>query len=106
MCEFIIRASKFGAALLVCTIASTIIWERFVAGTIYRCTDPGFLEFLTPGDWAHSQHGDTLSTGWSMTSLWWLWYSFVVASFIVSFTFAVLPWRFCRSHEHVSHNAA
>lgn len=106
MREFIIRASKFAAALLVCTIAATFIWERFVAGTIYRCTDPGFLELLTPGDWAHGQYGDTLRTGWSMTGLWSLWYSFVIVSVIVSLAFALLPRRFQSSHERVTHNAA
>jgi hypothetical protein len=106
MHEFIIRASKFVAVLLLCAIASTLIWERFVAGTIYHCTDPGFLEFLSPGDWAHIRYGDTLRAGWSMTGLWWLWYSFVIGSVIVSLTLAVLPWRFRRLHVHVTHNAA
>ena len=100
MREFIIRASKFAAALLVCTVASTLIWEQFVAGTIYRCTDPGFLEFLSPGDWAHIHSGDTLRTGWSMTRLWWLWYSFVISSVVVSLMFAMLPRRFQSSDEH------
>ena len=102
MSKFIIHVGKFIAVLNVCVVASVFAWERFVAGTIYRCTDPGFLEFLSPGDWAHSQYGDTLRAGWSMTGLWWLWYSFV----IVSLTFAVLPWRFRNSHEHITHNAA
>src|SRR3954466_14307482 len=106
MRHFIIRVSKFVAALLVCTIASTFIWECFVAGTLYHCSDPGFLEFLSPGDWAHIQYGDTLRARWSMTGLWCLWYSFVIASVIVSFTLAVLPRRFRFLHEHVTHNAA
>ena len=107
MREFIIRASKFVAAMIICTIGSTLIWEQFVAGSIYHCTDPGFLEFISPGHWGHApQYGDTIRAGWSMTGLWWLWYSFVIASVVVSLTFAVLPWRFRSSHEHVTHNAA
>ena len=105
MREFIIRASKFVAALLLCTIASTLVWERFVAGTLYDCTDPGFLEFLSPGDWAHIRYGDTLRTGWSMTSLWWLWYSFVIVSAVISLAVALLPRRFQSSYEHVTHSA-
>lgn len=106
MGEFIIRASKFVAALLVCTIASTFIWERFVAGTLYHCTDPGFLEFLSPGDWAHGRHGDTLRAGWSTTGLWWLWCSFLIVSVIVGLAFALLPRRFRSSHAPVTHKAA
>lgn len=107
MRDFIIRASKFGSALVVCTIASTFIWEQFVAGTVYHCTDPGFLDFLSPGHWGHSpQHGDTMRAGWSMKGLWSLWYSFVIVSVIVSLAFALLPRRFQSSHERVTHTAA
>src|SRR6266540_4583350 len=101
MREFIIRATKFLAMLTVCTVASTLLWERFIAGTIYHCTDPGFLEFLSPGDWAHIRYGDALRAGWSMTGLWGLSYSFVIGSVIVSLIFAVLPWRFRSSHDYV-----
>ena len=107
MREFIIRVSKFLAALAVCAVASTLLWEQFVVGTIYHCTDPGFLDFLSPGHWGHApQYGDTIRAGWSMTGLWWLWYSFVIGSVIVSLAFAALPWRFRRSHDYVTHNAA
>jgi len=97
--EFIIRASKFAATLILCSIASTFIWECFVAGTIYHCTDPGFLEFLSPGDWVHIRSGDTLHAGWTMTRLWCLWYSFIIASVVVSLAFARLPRRFRSSHD-------
>ena len=106
MSKFIIRVGKFLAVLNVCAVASVLVWERFVAGTLYHCSDPGFLEFLSPGDGAHVQFGDTLRAGWSMTGLSCLWYSFVIGSVIVSFTLAVLPWRFRFLHEHVTHNAA
>jgi len=99
MSGFISRASKFVAAIIVCTIASTLIWEQFVAGTIYHCTDPGYLDFLSPGHWGHApQYGDTIRAGWSTTGLWWLWYSFIIVSVVVSITFAVLPRRFRSSH--------
>jgi hypothetical protein len=107
MSKFVITIGKFVAVLNVCAVACVFIWERFVAGTIYHCTDPGFLDFLSPGHWGHApQHGDTIRAGWSMTGLWWLWYSFVIASAIVSLAFAMLPWRFGLSREHVTHNAA
>jgi hypothetical protein len=107
MRDFFIRASKFAAALLVCTIASIFIWERFIAGTVYHCTDPGFLGFLSPGHWGHApRYGDTMRAGWSTTGLWCLWYSFVVTSVVVSIAFAALPRRYRSSHEHVTHNAA
>jgi len=99
MREFIIRASKFAATFILCMIASTFIWEWFVTGTIYRCTDPGFLEFLSPGDWVHIRGGDTLRAGWSMRGLWRLWYSFIVASVVLSAIFALLPRRFRSSQD-------
>ena len=99
MREFIIRVSKFAAALILCMIASTFIWEWFVAGTIYRCTDPGFLEFLSPGDWVHIRYGDTLRVGWSMRGLWCLWYSFIIAGVVVGIAFALLPRRFRSSQD-------
>ena len=105
MREFAIKAGKFVAAAFACTIASTVVWECFVAGTIYRCTDQGVLEFLFPGEWAHIHYGDTLRAGWSMTGLWCLWYSFVIVSAVVSFTFAMLPRRSQSSHGHLTHNA-
>lgn len=75
---------RFAGAFLVCTVVSTNVWDCFVAGSIYHCTDSLFIEFLTPGEWAHLHEGDTLRTGWSITGLWWLWAAFVFLSLIIS----------------------
>jgi hypothetical protein len=95
MRRVVLRAVKFVVALLACSVLCTFFWETVVAGTVYHCTDPGFLEFLTPGDWAHGEvagkaghYGDTLARGWSMTGLWVLWYSLVVGSVALSAWFA------------------
>jgi hypothetical protein len=98
MRNFALIVRKFVAALVICAIASTLIWELFVAGTIYRCNDPGFLQFLSPGDWAHTRFGDTFCAGWSTTGLWWLWFSLVIVSVVVSLAFALLPRAFRSSH--------
>ena len=87
MRQIVLKAAKFLVALVGCTVLCTIFWETVVAGGIYHCSDPGFLQFLKPGDWIHgdvvgkdAHYGDTLRRGWSMTSLWILWYSLVAAS--------------------------
>src|SRR6476620_4884904 len=82
-------AAKFAIVLLAMTVACTIAWEVLINGTLYNCTDPGFLDFLSPGDWVHFNHGvvyvphivtgrsmsdpDTIKEGWSVTRLWFLW---------------------------------
>ena len=53
MARFAIRAAKFVAVLLCCTIAFTFLWEQLVADTLYNCTDLGWLDYLFPGDWVH-----------------------------------------------------
>ena len=35
---------------------------------------------------------DTIKEGWSVTSLWYLWYSFVIISLVVSTLLALVPW--------------
>jgi hypothetical protein len=105
MRHFIIRAGIFAVMFTVCVAISVVVWECMVAGRIYHCTDPGFLDFLRPGHWGHApKYGDTIRAGWSMTGIWCLWYSFVIGSALVSLALAVLPFR-C-SHDFVTHNAA
>jgi hypothetical protein len=93
---------KFVIVLFVMTIFCMIGWA-LVADEVYDCTDPGFIDFLSPGDWVHSLPGhpvttaqkivhgrsmiepDTIKQGWSEPGLWCLWFSFVGVSFAISF---------------------
>jgi hypothetical protein len=99
---------KFVIVMLVMIIVCTLVWELFVNGSLYNCTDPGFLDFLNPGDWVHFHHGvtyvqhivtgrsmsdpDTIRQGWSVAKLWCLWWSFVFASFLISAALARKTW--------------
>jgi hypothetical protein len=97
--------AKFGLVLLAMTVACTIAWECFVNNRLYNCTDPGFLDYLTPGDWTHHpvtvQHvldhrpmneHDTIKAGWTITGLRYLWYAFLLVSVVVSAYVAIVPW--------------
>lgn len=96
---------KFGLSLLAMTVACTILWEIFVNNHLYNCTDPGFLDYLSPGDWTHHpvtvQHvvspppmneHDTIRAGWTITGLWCLWGAFLIVSVIISARCAMVPW--------------
>lgn len=100
------RIAKFVALMFLMTIVCTIVWQEFVTDRLYNCTDPAWLDFLTPGDWVHAHDGqpimvvakivprgmsdpDTIKEGWSVTRLWCLWYSFVGVSVVLS---ALLSW--------------
>ena len=108
MLRLITTVAVFVASLIGTTIACTIFWEVFVHAKLYDCTDPGFLDYITPGDWVHGDgqhhsivfvdhvvHGrsmsepDTIKRGWSVPGLWCLWVSFVVASLLFSAALAV-----------------
>ena len=99
--------TKFATVFLCCTILSTFLWEMCVNNTLYNCTDPGFLEYLSPGDWVHGRvesvaqvvsgrsmnDPDTIQEGWTITGLWFVWASFVGVSLIVSISLARVPWK-------------
>lgn len=102
-------AAKFSIALFAMTIVCTVVWQSFVTDTLYNCTDPLWLDFLSPGDWVHSHDGqpialvpvvtarpmndpDTIKTGWSVTRLWYLWYSFIGISIVISVFLARIRW--------------
>jgi len=106
-----ISAVVFVVSLVGTTIACAIIWEVFIHPNVYDCTDPGFIDYLTPGDWVHEAGGrpvavvrdvvharsmsepDTIKQGWSIVRLWHLWYALVSASVLISLMFALLPWQ-------------
>ena len=97
--------AKCACIFIVLTMICTVIWEEFVIGNLYNCTDPGFLEYLTPGDWVHRRpvavdhivsgrpmsEPDTIKRGWTVSGLWGLWYSMVGASIFVSVWFSFVP---------------
>lgn len=111
--RFMIRmfknAAKFVIAMTVMTIVCTIVWQEFVTDELYNCTDPAWLDFLSPGGWVHSHNGqpvalvpvitggamsdpDTIKEGWSVGRLWYLWYSFVAVSAVISILLAWIRW--------------
>jgi len=103
-------AAKFSFAFFVMTVVCTIAWEAFVDNHVYNCTDGGFLDYLSPGDWVHEWEGhpvkvvpkvtldrdmsnpDTIQEGWTVTRLWYLWYSFFATSVVISAVLASVPW--------------
>lgn len=117
---------KFIVAFFLMTIVCSIIWEVFVYGRLYYCSDPLLLDFLTPGDWVHEVAGhpvtvvqhvaagptngfdtDTIKAGWSVTRLWHLWYGFVFASLVISIIFSQMRWvRRKRPDADFHHNHA
>jgi ABC-type multidrug transport system permease subunit len=90
------RAAKFLIAWVVMTFLCTVIWENCVAEVLYKCTDPGWLDFLFPG-FVHGTdgallYGDTIRHGWSLAAIWRLWWFFVAASVAISLLLASLRW--------------
>ena len=92
--------------LIGMTFLSTRVWQLLVTDTLYHCTDAMWLDFLNPGSWVHDpvvlvaqvlpsssmSEPDTIRVGWSMSSLWNLWYSFVGVSVAVSILSARASW--------------
>jgi hypothetical protein len=111
--------AKFVMAMIVMTIVCTIVWEVFVFGRLYYCSDP-LLDFLHPGDWVHSVNGhlvavvphvvagptngldtDTIKEGWSVTRLWHLWICFIAVSVVLSILLAQIRWVRKQSTERI-----
>jgi len=98
-------AAKGVIVMFVMTILCTFVWQEFVTDKLYNCTDPGWLDFLSPGDWVHGQFAivpiikrgamsdpDTIKAGWSISRLWYLWSSFIAVSVIISVLLARFRW--------------
>jgi hypothetical protein len=96
--------AKFVISMIVITFVCTVIWEEVVAKRLFDC--PGWLEYLSPGDWVHHPVAvqqivhhrsmsapDTIKAGWSTTGLWYLWYSFAGVSLILSILMTSVSWR-------------
>ena len=116
----LVSAAVFVASLIATTFLCAIFWEGFVRPNLYDCTDPGFIDYFSPGDWVHASGGqpvavvqhvvhgrsmsepDMIKQGWSVAGLWRLWYSFVSASILVSFTLGYLVWIAGRMDDQAS----
>ena len=113
---------KFVVMMFLMTIVCTFVWQQFVTDRLYNCTDPGWLDFLSPGDWVHSHDGkpvafvpvitggpmtdpDTIKDGWSVARLWYLWYSFVTVSVVISVLLARIRWIPKQITEQIHHAA-
>ena len=101
----LLSAVIFVVALAATTVACTWAWEKFVKNRLYNCTDDLPLDYLQPGHWIHQpvavqqvangrsmSEPDTIRTGWSVRSLWLLWFAFVGGSVITSLMLARLSW--------------
>jgi hypothetical protein len=97
--------AKFGLLAVATTIACTILWEMLVNNRLYNCTDPGWLDYVSPGNWVHHpvtvhevvtgrsmSEPDTIKDGWTVAGLWRLWLVFAVTSFVLSAGLALVPW--------------
>jgi hypothetical protein len=102
--------AKFAVVLFIMTIINEIVWDKFVDGVVYNCTDPGF-GYLVPDGFVHQYDGmsvrvvprinpndsmsagDSIKEGWTVPRLWLLWFAFLGTSMIVSGALARLPWR-------------
>ena len=103
-------AAKFSFAFFVMTIVCTITWEIFVDTKLYNCPGEGLMDYLAPGDWVHDKQGqpmqivsqvvlgrsmsepDMIKEGWTVTRLWYLWYSFFATSVVISTVLTFVPW--------------
>jgi hypothetical protein len=104
---------KFTVSMIVMTIVCAIVWQVFVTEYLYDNTDDNLAGFLGPfyGDLLIGQGGfpvvtvqqvvhgrsmsdpDEIKAGWSIPKLLCLWFSFVVASLIISAALAKVPWN-------------
>jgi hypothetical protein len=102
--------AKFAIVFFILTILNEIVWDKFVAGILYNCTDPVF-GYLTPDTFVHQyagmavrvvprinpndsmSAGDSIKEGWTIPRLWALWFAFFGTSVGISIALARLPWR-------------
>ena len=96
----------FILSLVVTTIGSAFAWEYLVHRALYDCTDPGFVDYLSPGNWVHNRPArcvpvahvvhrrsmsepDTIKQGWSVAGLWFVWFMFAGGSVAISVALAM-----------------
>ena len=92
----------FLAIFTTCLVVSDVVWDAYLPGRIYNCTDFN-TGFLMPGNWVHGNYvivpkinphdsmsqPDSIEQGWNLEKLWLLWvlFIFVSAAISASFTF-------------------
>ena len=110
MNRIVISAAKFVIFMFVMTIVCSIVWDTFVYGRLYYCSDP-LWDYVHPGNWVHNVDGypvavvnhvvagptngidrDTIKAGWNTTRLWHLWFSFVGISMVASILLSWVRW--------------
>lgn len=103
--DYVLRTTTFVVVLGCCVAGSTILWEHFVNGLLYNCTDGTRFDFFFPGDWVHNpvlaeeivtnrtmSEPDLIKSGWTVTRLWLLWCAFAAGSVSIGFAAASLKW--------------
>jgi hypothetical protein len=99
---------KFIVSMFLMTIICSIVWEKFVDGKIYDCTDPLF-GYLSPDGWIGAGGNwpvvvvkqiasgrpmgepDEIKEGWSIADLWGMWFLLFGISLAISISFARWP---------------
>jgi hypothetical protein len=101
---------KFAVVFSIATVACAVLWEEFVDGTLYNCTDAAFGYLSPECDWVHAWDGhpivvvkkvipdqsmadcDTIKEGWSNTRLYYLWSLLFAVSLMMSLGMAATSW--------------
>ena len=108
----------FFMSMLLMAFICIWVWDAFVNGKLYYCTDGGTMDFIFVGDWVHHSESvprvtprpmekpDEIKAGWSMTGLWFLWGAFVGSSVLVSALFAGAFWRASSPNQALHATAA
>src|ERR1700761_6810183 len=105
----------FVLSLVIAEIAATIVWNTYVDGQLYHCTDEVGLDFIFPGNWVHGDYiyvpdvmvsrtmsdPDTIKIGWSFAKLWGLWFCFAAVAVTISlFVTVLISWLVNRVHAY------
>jgi hypothetical protein len=108
----------FFMSMLLMLLICIPVWDAFVNGKLYYCTDGGTMDFILVGDWVHHPESvarivprsmdqpDEIKAGWSITGLWCLWGAFVGGSAVISALFAGTVWRASSPNETLHATAA
>jgi hypothetical protein len=101
--RYIKQAVTFLVILAPCLVASEIVWDAYLPGQIYNCSDCNLFGVLMPGSWVHGNYvtvskintygsmsqPDSIKEGWSLEKLWFLWFSVFFASVAISVSLTV-----------------
>ena len=101
----LLSLTKFVISLALMAMVCSLAWDGLVNGRLYDRTGGGSLDFWMVDHWVHHPvtvahvvtgralgEPDTIKAGWHVTGLWYLWFSFVAFSFIISFVVGTVTW--------------